>query len=206
MSTDVSNDNILKLWEKLVEMRMFHDGTNQQRLRNFMVVEAAIMLAFVLVLVQVFDNRLILPQFVFLVLGSALCVMGFLLARRTARLDLYSQRHLQSIKRQLSALDAKLKPILAELDITQSDGVRYRRRRSQKASVSGFLIRSLRRQLRHTFIGRHKIRADRLLIRATSLAWLVAFLCMLGVLTVMMTPDLNVAMIKLSGHAIGQVI
>jgi hypothetical protein len=29
---------------------------------------------------------------------------------------------------------------------------------------------------------------------------------MLGVLTVMMTPDLNIAMIKLSGHAVGHVI
>jgi len=202
MMPNMPSEDTIKIWEKLLELKMFHDGTHQERLKNFMLIEATIMIGFVVVLGQVFVSRLILPQFVFLVLGSCLCIMGFLLARRTSALDKRTERNVVHLNHKIHDLEAMLPTVQAAAKRHHPQAnARVRRKHQGRSFLSRLLHLGVHRGRKHLLkIGR----PDRLLIRATALAWAVAFLCMVGVMLVMLTPDWNVAMIKLSQHAVSK--
>ncbi len=202
----------LSVWNKLMDFRMSHDAVRQSRLKSFLTVEAFIMLGFAYSLSQAFAYKLVLPEFTFFTLATALCFMGLLLAWQSLKAHKLSaltlrqlshdihdvERHLGgSTTQEISVFSTHAGPTLG------TDQASPRR----QAPIKLTYVREMRRnrplasrraKQRHTQVAKSP---DRLVMWATVLCWAAAFIATLAVSCVAMSPSLDLAMEKAAQHS-----
>lgn len=206
VSGKASKENLLQVWEKLVDLHIFNDDVKQERLRSFMLIEAIIMIGFTMTLTQLFATGSIGGELVFIVLGFTLCIMGFVLARRTESMDQRNGHYVRTIKNQLRHVEAQLKPMLTGIDMLPYEGqFKVLNQHSLQLDPTGHYT-ELSPKARKTSARRLAQQAathhERLVIRACAYAWMAAFVCMVVTATFMLTPSLHLGMDHLSARMI----
>jgi hypothetical protein len=197
-----TKDNLLQMWGKLVDLHMFNDNVKQERLRNFMMIEAVIMLGFTIALAQLFAAPNLGGELVFIVLSFTLCVMGFMLARRTENMDQRNAHYVRTIKNQLRHVETQLKPMMDNDMLPYEGQFKVLNQHTLQLDVNGNYseltpkaLKSGNGRLIHSHAATHH---ERLVIRATGYAWAAAFFCVIITATVMLTPALHIGMERLS--------
>jgi hypothetical protein len=196
-----SRENLLQLWSKLVDLHMFNDNVKQERLRNFMMIEAVVMIGFTVALAELFAVPNLGGELVFIVLSFTLCVMGFMLARRTENMDQRSSHYVRTIKNQLRHVETQLKPMMDGDMLPYEGQFKVLNEHSLQLDVKGIYSELTPRSNGRLIHSRAASHHERLVIRATGYAWAAAFFCVLITATVMLTPALHIGMEDLSRQA-----
>ncbi|HVZ28964.1 MAG TPA: hypothetical protein VG839_01130 [Asticcacaulis sp.] len=196
-----TKDNLLQMWSKLVDLHMFNDNVKQERLRNFMMIEAVIMLGFTVALAELFAVPNLGGELVFIVLSFTLCIMGFMLARRTEHMDMRTSHYVRTIKNQLHHVENQLKPMMDGDMLPYEGQFKVLNEHTLQLDVKGNYseltpkdIKTRGRLIQSHAAGFH----ERLVIRATGYVWAAAFFCVIITGTVMLTPALHIGMERLS--------
>ena len=187
MLTGFSADSAFIVWQKLMDLRISQDAERQRRFRSFLMVETNIMLAFAFTLSQAFQHHLIMHQFVFLILGSVLCLMGLCLARRTRRAHSRAMSAASEIRQRLRQVEHNLEGAPADKAMTATRTHENAKLRLTMPTRSG----------RRAVLG-PATNPDRTLIGITELVWATAFVCNLAVMFVVLNPEWQFAMVKLA--------
>lgn len=201
-TSKATKDNLLQMWGKLVDLHMFNDNVKQERLRNFMMIEAVIMIGFTVALAELFTVPNIGGELVFIVLAFTLCIMGFMLARRTEHMDQRTSHYVRTIKNQLRHVETQLKPMLDNDMLPYEGQFKVLNQHTLQLDVNGNYseLKPGNGRLIHSHAATYH---ERLVIRATGYAWAAAFFCVIVTATVMLTPPLHIGMERLSQETMG---
>jgi hypothetical protein len=120
--SEQSADILLRIWEKLADLQVFHDELRQERLKHFFPMQIALAGAFAISIQQFLTAGSATQKIAFCFFAFGAWFLGERFTRTTQALNARATEYVMTVKNQLQHVEHLLGPHISEMDFLPYEG------------------------------------------------------------------------------------